>query len=176
LAAARAGSAEAMTRVLELCRGHLHPIADGELDPSVRASVSASDLVQDTLATARRDFAGFQGASADELRAWLREILLNKIATCKRHDRNAARAGLHPDGPTELTTPSRLMAQGQRAVVLKAALERLPADYRQVIAWRQMDNLSFGEIAARLERSLDDVRELWWRAIQRLQMELGDSL
>jgi DNA-directed RNA polymerase specialized sigma24 family protein len=51
-----------------------------------------------------------------------------------------------------------------------------PENDRQVIIWRQMENLSFEEMAARLDRSVEAVRKLWWRAIKQLEQELGDVL
>jgi len=53
---------------------------------------------------------------------------------------------------------------------------RLSDDYRQVILWRQVENLAFEEMAQRLGRSIDAVRKLWWRALQSLQKELGETL
>jgi len=45
-----------------------------------------------------------------------------------------------------------------------------------LIVWRQMEDLSFDDIAARLGKSIEAVRKLWSRAIQQLQVELGESL
>jgi RNA polymerase sigma-70 factor (ECF subfamily) len=65
--------------------------------------------------------------------------------------------------------------QRERAAGLQAAISRLPEDYRQVIVWRQVEDLSFEAIAERLGRSLDATRKLWWRAIQKLQDELQET-
>jgi RNA polymerase sigma-70 factor (ECF subfamily) len=64
----------------------------------------------------------------------------------------------------------------ERATALTVALAQLPPHYRQVIVWRQVEDLSFEEMASRLGRSTDAVRKLWWRALQQLQDELGNSL
>jgi RNA polymerase sigma-70 factor (ECF subfamily) len=174
--------------VLELCRRYLLQVANGELDPQLQAKLGASDIVQETFLEAQRIFARFQGGSPDELRAWLRAILLNKVATHTRYYRDTARrqvgqeVGFNPDSdrqrelPAGVSTPSSLLMQKERALALTAAVQRLPDDYRQVVVWRQVENLSFEEMAARLGRSVDAVRKLWWRAIQQLQQELGESL
>jgi hypothetical protein len=60
---ARAGSQEAVSQALEACRGYLLLIVQRELAPDLRAKAGASDLVQDTIMEAQRDFAGFQGGS-----------------------------------------------------------------------------------------------------------------
>ncbi|HZL90360.1 MAG TPA: sigma-70 family RNA polymerase sigma factor [Pirellulaceae bacterium] len=185
---ARRGSPEALGHVLELCRRYLLQIANSELDSHLQAKLGASDVVQETFLEAQRIFDRFDGNSPDELRAWLRAILLNKMSDQDRHYRGTAKRDLgkeitigtsgagivEPLVPTP--TPSNVMMQQERAVALTAALERLPAHYRQVIVWRQIEDMSFEEMASRLLRSVDAVRKLWWRAIQHLQEELGNSL
>ena len=84
LAAARAGSREALGQVLQACRGYLLLLAERELDPDLRAKGGASDLVQGTFLEAQKDFAHFQGDSEDELRAWLRQVLLHNLANFTR--------------------------------------------------------------------------------------------
>lgn len=185
---ARRGSPEALGQVLELCRRYLLQIANAELDPHLQAKLGASDVVQETFLEAQRIFDRFDGNSPDELRAWLRAILLNKVSDQDRHFRGTAKRDLAKEvvlgtsavGPLEpqvpTPTPSNVMMQQERAVALTAALDRLPSHYRQVIVWRQIEDLSFEEMADRLDRSVDAVRKLWWRAIQQLQEELGNSL
>jgi RNA polymerase sigma-70 factor, ECF subfamily len=185
---ARRGSPEALGHVLEFCRRYLLQIANSELDSHLQAKLGASDVVQETFLEAQRIFDRFQGDSPDELRAWLRAILLNKLADQDRHYRGTAKRDLAKEivlgtssvGPVEPTvptpTPSNVLMQQERAVALTAALDRLPTHYRQVIVWRQIEDLSFEEMASRLDRSIDAVRKLWWRAIQQLQEELGNSL
>lgn len=184
---AQRGHVEALGRVLELCRRYLLQIANSELDSRLQAKLGASDVVQETFLEAQRIFHRFQGDSLDELRAWLRAILLNKMADEDRHFRGTAKRSLEkevalgtpgaglvdPEFPAP--TPSHVLMQREQALALTEALERLPAHYRQVIIWRQIEDLSFEQIAERLERSVDAVRKLWWRAIQQLQLELEPS-
>ena len=188
LAQARRGSPEALGQVLELCRRYLLQIANAELDSHLQTKLGASDVVQETFLEAQRIFDRFQGDSPDELRAWLRAILLNKMSDQERYYRGTAKRDLAKevgigspgDGLVEplvpTPTPSNVMMQQEQAVALTSALDRLPAQYRQVIVWRQVEDLSFEEMAARLGRSVDAVRKLWWRAIQQLQEQLGNSL
>jgi RNA polymerase sigma-70 factor (ECF subfamily) len=188
LAAARGGSADALGRVLDLYRPYLLQVANGELDPQLHAKLGPSDIVQETFLEAQRVFERFRGDSAEELRAWLRAILLNKVGTHTRHYRATAKRqlgkeiGLGPAGDRQadltdmVPTPSSLAVQKERVLALAQAVQRLPENYRQIVSWRQAENLSFEEMASRLGRSVEAVRKLWWRAIQKLQQELGDSL
>src|SRR5436305_5046457 len=91
LAAARGGSEEALGQALQACRFYLLLIAERELDPGVRAKGGASDLVQQTFLEAQQDFGRFGGTSGQELRVWLRRLLLNNLANFERHYRQTAK-------------------------------------------------------------------------------------
>jgi RNA polymerase sigma-70 factor (ECF subfamily) len=186
--AARAGSPEALGRLLDACQLYLMQIANGEMESRLQAKVGASDIVQDTYLEAQRIFERFHGNSPTELRAWLRAILLNKLATAARQYHGTAKRQLGREVPIDpaasqpidpagsLTTASSIMAREERMQALMSALGKLPEDYRQVILWRQVENLSFEEMAARLGRSVEAVRKLWSRALQSLEKELGSAL
>ena len=191
LASARDGSPDALGVALESCRAYLLMVANQELDSGLRAKGGASDLVQETFLEAQRDFPGFEGSSADELRGWLRKILLHNLANFARHYRDtdkrklALEAGLPGENPSrtgelqlaaDLSGPESHALKNERSQQLQAAVERLPEDYRQVILWRYRDECSFEEIARRLSRSDNAVRKLWFRAIEHLKQELRGSL
>lgn len=187
LEAARAGSTEALGHLLEMCRAYLLGIANRELESRLQAKAGASDLVQEAFLEAQRIFDRFQGQSPEELLRWLRAILLNKLDHLARSYRQTEKRQIAREVPLDgdsvehgagevadedRATPSQLLsAEEQRQAVLKA-LERLPEEYRQVILWRQWDDLPFEEIARRLGRGVDAARMVWWRAIKRLQNEM----
>ncbi len=188
LAAARAGSAEALGNLLQSCRNYLLLVAGQELDADLQAKGSASDLVQETFLEAQRDFARFHGTSEAELLAWLRQILVNNVANFTRRYRTGKRE-VHrevvldandsaqdsgraaPDPADPLPTPSSEAVEREQAAALQRALDRLPDDYRQVLVLRYLEGRSFEEIAPLLNRSADAVRKLFARAMQRLRQE-----
>lgn len=182
LSAARAGEADALGHVLDECRNYLLLVANKEMDPKLKAKGGASDLVQQTFLEAQRDFGRFHGTTEDELRAWLRRMLLNNVANFRRHwvdtgkrraDREIAIDGgaVSPADPGP--TPSREMMAGERAAEVQAALDRLPADYAQVLRLRHIEELPFEDVAARMGRTANAVRKLWARAVEKLEEELG---
>jgi RNA polymerase sigma-70 factor, ECF subfamily len=69
-------------------------------------------------------------------------------------------------------SPGSQLVAVEEAVRLRAALERLPENYRRVIQLRNWEERSFVEIGERLERSDEAARKLWARAIDRLRGEL----
>jgi RNA polymerase sigma-70 factor (ECF subfamily) len=73
-----------------------------------------------------------------------------------------------------IPSPSSLAVRRERAVLLADALEKLPADYRQVFVLRNIEHIPFNEIAVRMGRSPGAARVLWTRAMRRLSELVGD--
>jgi RNA polymerase sigma-70 factor, ECF subfamily len=186
---ARAGDTEVVGRALESCRDYLLAIAARGLDADLTAKGGGSDLVQDTLLGAYRDFGTFHGRSRDELHAWLRKILENNLAAFRRRYRGTRKrrvsleipmdvATAGPDRgpwPCDLASPSSNAVHREQAEALIAALGRIPEDYRRVIVWYQYDQYTFEEIGRRLDRSAEAARKIWSRALVRLTEELGPA-
>jgi RNA polymerase sigma-70 factor (ECF subfamily) len=191
IAAARDGSREALGRALEGCRRYLLKVAENELAPDLRAKGGASDLVQETFLEAQRDFGRFRGSSADELRAWLRQVLVNNVGAFTRQFRATGKRAVAREvalagdtsmgglaggltGPT--LSPSALAIEHEEALSLRRALERLPEEHRKVVVLRFEGGLSFEDIGNLTDRSADAARKLWWRAMERLRQEWEGSV
>jgi RNA polymerase sigma-70 factor, ECF subfamily len=187
LAAARAGSGEALGLALESCRDYLLYVAAERLPAELAPKGSASDVVQQTFLEAQRDLPRFRGESEEEWRVWLRRLLLNNLANFVRdYHRTAKRqvgrevaleAGGSSDGPirepaSPSPTPSSEAVARETSQALEAALARLPEDHREVLRLRQQEQLPFAQIGARMGRSDRAARMLWVRAVERLREEL----
>lgn len=187
LPATRAGSSEALGQMLEACRAYLLLIAGRELDAQVRAKGGASDLIQETLLEAFRDFASFHGGTEQELLAWLRRLLHNNLSNFTRRYLGTAKRGAAAEVPLDTddsanpaglkligsdSPPSSYTRAKEQAEAVQKALEPLPPEYRQVILLRDQEELPFEEIGRRMDRSSNAAEKLWLRAIQRLQHEL----
>ena len=184
---ARAGSSTAMGQLLELCNAYLMLVANRELDRRLRAKISPSDVVQETLLEAERDFIQFHGQNEAELLAWLHRLLLNNVADATRKYRNTAKRSITREVSLDAATsdpglseqlvdagrsPSSDAAGREESQRVLVAIARLPDSYRQVISLRHVDGCKFAEIARRMNRSVQAVHNLWTRAILRLQSEL----
>jgi RNA polymerase sigma-70 factor, ECF subfamily len=186
LAAARAGSKEALGQSLEQFRRYLLEVARHAVGPALKSKGGASDLVQDTFLEAQRLFPQFEGASEAQLRAWLRCLLLHKAAKLGRRYATTAKRQLSREvamgggdravrlsqiaGPAP--TPSMAAMSSEQGQRLRAAIDRLPDDYRQVMSLRYSEGLAFEEVGRKLGRSADAARMLWARAVERLKHEL----
>lgn len=192
LVLARAGESQALGQLLELYRGYLALLARLQIGRRLQGKVDPADLVQETFLDAHRRFAQFQGTSEGELVSWLRHILAAHLAMLVRRYLGTQRRDvrLERDLVLELdessrvlnhslvapqSTPSQQAARREQAVLLADALGRLPDDYRDVIILRHLEGLSFPEVARRMDRTLDSVKNLWARALGRLRRLLGDT-
>ncbi len=188
---ARRGDAESRDRLFEMCRNYLAIVARSQVETWLRVKVDASDLVQQTMLEAHRDFERFEGGSEQEWLAWLRGILKHNAAdfvrqyrgTAKRQARREvrfrdpadSRAPGAPEPAGDGATPSQEFLQLDNELRVTAAVAQLSPDYREVIVLRNLQRLSFNEVADRMDRSRPAVQMLWMRAIKKLQEVMGDQ-
>lgn len=194
IAAARLRSAEELGPLLELYRGYLSLLARLEVGPKLQRKLDASDLVQETLLDAHRQFAHFEGTTEPQFLAWLRRILAGKAANVVRHyvgtqGRNiqqelegklaesfdCASGQLNRLAIATTGTPSQNLLRREQSVLIADALQRLPEDYRDVILYRHWDDLTFPQIAEKMQRSVDSVEKLWLRALGKLKQTVGQG-
>lgn len=76
---------------------------------------------------------------------------------------------------SSLTSPSQQAARREQAVLLADALSRLPQDYRDVILFRNLDGMTFPDIARRMGKTQDSVEKLWLRGLARLRRAFGEA-
>src|SRR5262249_60725445 len=85
----------------------------------------------------------------------------------RRVDREVSLATAHGSGfevPADSISPGAKVQQREQEQALLAALERLPATYRQMITWHHRDGVTFEEVGARLGSSAEAARKPWSRA------------
>ena len=103
---ARQGDAGCRERLFELCRSYLGFVARSQVETWLRRKVDASDLVQETMLEAYRDFGRFEGRAEQEWLAWLRkisspEINWRSLCACKRTNAQGSAAAHRSDLPTK---------------------------------------------------------------------------
>jgi RNA polymerase sigma-70 factor (ECF subfamily) len=174
---------------LERYRGWLGLLARLQVEPRFRAKFDASDIVQQTLLEAVRDWPKFRGGTEAELAAWLRRILahvllheVRRYGGARRRDigrevsleealaESSRRLGAALAAPG--SSPSERAGRHELELRLADALARLPADYAEIILLRNVEGLSHEEAAGRMGRGAGAVRMLWVRALARLRQEL----
>ena len=187
----RHGEPEAREQLFDRYRHYLRLLAQAQLGRYLRAKCDPSDIVQQTLLEAYRDFAQFAGNEEAEFLAWMKQILAHNLYNETRRfaaqQRNAARevsldqlrAGLEHSSAVlgrclaaEIKSPSQAAAQREAAVRVADVMARLPEDYRTVLVLRVFEGLSAEEVAQRMNRSSGAVRMLQLRALTALRAEM----
>lgn len=128
-----------------------------------RSRAEAEDLVQDTMVRAYRFWGSFKPGTS--VRAWLFTILRNTfINRYHRSNRDRAHVGElamqydtfgddNPSGqaPAPLPQPEDVIAQRSVRERIEAALQRLPVEFRMVVALADIEGLSYKEVAEAME-------------------------
>jgi RNA polymerase sigma-70 factor (ECF subfamily) len=126
----------------------------------------AEDLVQETYAKALKGFASF--AQGTNFRAWMYRILRNSFLN-SRTGMRAASIPIDDDSdqfvlpPVEDNPESLLLTRADQERI-RAALERLPLRFREVILLCDMEEMSYREIASTLGIPLGTVMSRLSRA------------
>lgn len=173
---ALAGDTAAFGQLAENFRPYLVVVASRLLGK--QRPHDCSSIVQEAFLVGFQRLAQLRGRTPEEFLGWLAAIVRNRA---KDHRGRTNPAGPLPErsGGEELLpapglTPSKDLARREEAARLRAAMERLPHDYRQVLEMRNFERLRYQAIASRMNRSLAAVRWLWLRAVRKLRDELGE--
>ena len=150
------------------------------------SAADAEDVVQESLMKAFRFFAGFRGPEA---RPWLltivrrtcftwlaanrpRQLVFTEDDAAVEAQNRATVVTLHPKAAE---TPESLLADKEATEELNAAVEALPAPFREVVVMREIHGLSYKEIAAIAEIPVGTVMSRLARARSLLVARLGGS-
>jgi len=137
----------------------------------MRDETEAEEVVQEAYLRAARHFAGFRGGDG---RAWLLTIVRN---LCFSRLKQRGSSGQHTDfdevlhsGGRQTPDPETALLMAERTELLRKTLEELPAHYREVIVLRELEELSYREIAGITGIPVGTVMSRLSRARQQLQL------
>jgi RNA polymerase sigma-70 factor (ECF subfamily) len=187
---ARNGDDGARDELFDRCRNYVSLLARVHIESWLQARVDPSDLVQQTLLEAYRGMGGFKGQSEGEWLAWLKQILKNNATDYIRRYKGTAKRRIQREVSIESPrhgssqfrmdlsdpgdSPSQLVMQYENEIQLAEAVSRLDEDYQEVILLRNVQRLSFNEVAQRMDRSRPAAQMLWLRALRKLKANLQD--
>jgi RNA polymerase sigma factor (sigma-70 family) len=130
----------------------------------------AQDMVQEASLRAFKFFDGFHGVDA---RAWLLTIVRNTCYTwLEQNRRGQAMTSFDEEIHTveeDALNPSALALKSGDREMLKQSLEQLPAEFREVIVLRDLEELSYKQIAEVINVPLGTVMSRLARARARLK-------
>ena len=122
------GDAAARWRALEACRDYLQLVVRRGRWSNQGGRSATSDLIQETIMGAWRNFSRFQGRTPAQLRAWLRAILVHASLNARRrpHEARIESGGAPEMSPARRPRPARPPTGTPREAALDAALAGLP--------------------------------------------------
>ena len=137
----------------------------------------AEDLVQAAYLRALKSFGGFHGTNS---RAWLLTIVRNSCYTWFQQKRARGTATafdeeIHGAG-SDAGDPEKLLLSADQKQSVRQAVEELPLELREVVVLRELEGLSYKEIATIAEIPLGTVMSRLSRARERLRQSLRDCV
>ena len=137
----------------------------------LRNEQDAQDVVQEAFLRAFKSFGGFHGSNG---RAWLLKIVRNTSYTFLKKNRVADLTTpfdeeMHVAGH-ESVSPATILEHAEDADLVREAMDKLPAEFREILVLRHLEGLSYNEIAdiaqiapgtvmSRLSRARDKLKE-----------------
>ena len=135
-----------------------------------RNDAEAEDVVQDACVRAMRFFSSLRN---DDARAWLFTIVRNTWYSRVSRLAKMTAGALLTDGqdqwPDNALDPEERLLQQHTVALVREALDQLPVDFREVIVLREIEGLSYKEIAAVVGVPIGTVMSRLARARERLQ-------
>ncbi len=154
----------------------------------VRDTDLVEDIAQETFIRAYRALHQFRGEA--QFYTWLYRIAVNtakKALLDLKHDPLVTMAALRPEDDEDETfqpgrepiaeeTPETLLAAREIAEAVQAALEALPEDLRQAVTLREIEGLSYEDIAAVMDCPIGTVRSRIFRAREAISARVRPML
>src|ERR1700742_2228485 len=139
-----------------------------------RDAVEAQDVAQEAMLRALRYFHAFRG---EEARPWLLRIVRNTWTDLRAKNRLEDGSLEEVENkPVDGPDPEQSAVAGDRRRQVAAALAVLPADMREVLVLREIEDLSYKQIAAVLDLPIGTVMSRLARARERMAVELRGRL
>ena len=137
----------------------------------------AEDVVQEAYLRAFKSFSGYYGGDS---RSWLLTIVRNTCYTWLQKNRSLRfiepiEEKLDEVG-LDFADPEVLLLQSVDIQMVRHALQELPVEFREVVVMRELEGLSYKEIANIVDVPIGTVMSRLARGRKRLQMLLGSLM
>jgi len=118
-----------------------------------RPPLDADDIVQDAMLRAFRSFETFRG---DNMKPWLLSIVRNCMLTAAGQTRLKVSVPLPSDAELDLSDmaliaddpdPEEVVMQSEQSRKMSGIIGRMPQEFREVLVLREMEDLSYRQIA-----------------------------
>lgn len=176
---AASGSDSGLGELLESFRASMLAFAGRRIGGQFGRRISSSDVVLETMLTARETFTSFRGTHPVEFQKWLHRLLYSTLVDGVRRHRTAEKRRTDREDEASVgtiigsaPTPSRVASDNEQAARLLQALQQLPEEDRLIVQFRYLENWSFEQIATALGVSVATA----WRRFQETTERVHQSL
>jgi RNA polymerase sigma-70 factor (ECF subfamily) len=141
----------------------------------VRSDQDAEDIVQESFLKAFKAQASFRGTEA---KTWMLSIVRNTAMDFRRRDKSGLAVPLGDEGyepKDDSPDPERVLLDQSRRARVRQAISNLELEFREVIVLREIEGLSYKEIASALGIPMGTVMSRLSRARNLLLVELGGA-
>lgn len=152
--------------------GFYGPRLKGMLMRSGMGAAAAEDVVQDVMLAVWHKAAQFDPARA-QVSGWIYRIARNRQVDIARRAKRPLPEEVETETPPE-EDPGAMMALAEEAGALRAALDRLSPEQREVISRAYLGDLSHGEIHEATGLPLGTIKSRIRLGLERLRHELKD--
>lgn len=180
--AARDGDDAALCQIWQQLRSYILMFADQRLDQGLKGKLDASDIVQQSLLEAHRDFREFRGQSEAELKSWICRLVVHNLTDAGRRFRQSQQrcltkevswcAEAEASAMSGEASVSSVIRRRETDDELMRAVAELPERSQQVLELRHRMGLSHAQIAQELGMTEAAARKLWSRIVEELQERL----
>lgn len=134
----------------------------------------AEDIVQQALANAWINFGSLTSPLA--FKSWLYNIALNELASYGRKSVNKPTSELVYEPPCERLTADRKLADSELGNIVKTAMYELDPRAMQAVVLRELEDMSFGEVAASMGCKYDTAKANYRHGILKLRTKLREAV
>lgn len=171
----RGGDRTGFEELVEKYQGRLERWIRSRLSGGIEQKLGVGDVVQETFLKAFKSLDRFEWRDEDSFLRWLNRIALNVIREAARRENRRLIIPLEEDVEAKGPTQSEDLRRRERFGRLKAALDTLSPDHRQVIVLARLKRLPMKEVARRMGRTPEAATQLLWRAMKKLKASFGDT-
>lgn len=172
---AQAGDRSAFDHLVESHRERLAAFVGKRMSRYLRGRFELEDVLQETFLKAFQSIAAFEERGPDSFLHWLRGIAENLLLYWAREHHRTDQLPLLADVQASAVSPSKDLRREERFDRLQRILAGFSSEQREVILLARVEGLPMKEVAVRLGRSPDAVRQILWRALQKLRSSFGET-
>jgi len=194
VAQAAAGDRAAVQQLLTRHHDRLVALIEEKLPADLQGVLAASDVCQEAYVAVFQQIGSLRERSPRAFRSWLQAVVEHKLVDAIRTLRAQKRGGgrqaeangkaVDVSSTIELLdivalheqTPSRSVARRELIDAVRAGLDQLKADHREVLRLHYIEGRSVAETAQRMGRSAGAVVMLCNRALRQLAQIIGDPV